>query len=59
MGEIPSEVWTFLGGLLGGGIAGSLLTLKFSKNQRVDGSGTTVDQSRSVAAGDIVGRDKK
>jgi len=40
-----------------GTFAGSLLTL-YVKNQRASGRSSVVDQSRSQAGGDIVGRDK-
>ncbi|MCL4677208.1 MAG: hypothetical protein KJ017_01285 [Alphaproteobacteria bacterium] len=53
------DLWNFIGGLVAGGIGGALLTLKFTKNQRANGSGTTVDQAKSTAGGDIVGRDKR
>ncbi len=49
---------TFVGGLLAGGIGGSLLTLRFGRSNRVIGSGTAIDQGGSSARGDIVGRDK-
>lgn len=54
-----SEIWTLLGGLISGLLGGSLLTLKLTKSQRVNGSGISVDQSKAKAGGDIVGRDKK
>ena len=53
-----SEIWSFLGGLVGGGIGGSLLTLRITSKTRVSGSGTSVDQRSASADGDIVGRDK-
>lgn len=59
MESVTFDLWNFLGGLVAGGIGGALLTLKFTKNQRTQGSGTTVDQSRSSAGGDVVGRDKR
>ncbi|MEE2943813.1 MAG: hypothetical protein VX444_01430 [Pseudomonadota bacterium] len=59
MENLTFDLWNFLGGLIAGGIGGALLTLKFTKNQRTNGSGTTVDQSRSSAGGDVVGRDKR
>jgi hypothetical protein len=48
-----SEIISFLTGLAGG----SLLTLYF-KNQRVNGRGRVVDQSKARAGGDVVGGDK-
>jgi hypothetical protein len=48
------EIGSFITGALGG----SLLTLKFTRQNRVQGSGTLVDQTRATAGGDIVGRDK-
>lgn len=59
MENLTFDFWNFLGGLIAGGIGGALLTLKFTKNQRTAGTGTTVDQSKSSAGGDIVGRDKR
>ncbi|MEO1190272.1 MAG: hypothetical protein AAFY02_00820 [Pseudomonadota bacterium] len=59
MENLTFDLWNFLGGLVAGGIGGALLTLKFTKNQRTTGTGTTVDQSKSNAGGDIVGRDKR
>lgn len=59
MQGLTFDLWNFLGGLVAGGIGGALLTLKFTKNMRTNGSGTTVDQSKANAGGDIVGRDKK
>ena len=53
------DLWNFLGGLIAGGIGGSILTLNLTKSQRANGSGTTSDQSNSKAGGDIVGRDKR
>lgn len=48
------EIGSFIAGALGG----SLVTLKFTRQNRVQGSGTLADQSRATAGGDIVGRDK-
>jgi len=59
MEMLAFDFWNFVGGLIAGGIGGALLTLKSTKNQRTNGSGTTADQSRSTAGGDIVGRDKR
>lgn len=59
MQGLTFDVLNFLGGLVAGAVGGALLTLKFTKNMRTNGSGTTVDQSKSSAGGDIVGRDKK
>lgn len=56
--QISFDLWNFLGGLVAGGLGGVMLTLKFSRSNRVIGSGNAVDQSRSTAGGDIVGRDK-
>jgi hypothetical protein len=61
MGEFllhhASEIWTFIAGLVAGGIGGSLITLRITR-QRVSGRGSITDQSGSAAGGDIVGRDK-
>jgi hypothetical protein len=54
-----SEIWTFLAGLIGGGAAGSLITYRVTRTNRVNGRGSVVDQSGSAAGGDIVGRDKR
>lgn len=50
-----SEILSFIAGLVGG----SLLTIAFKREYRIDGSGSVVDQSGAKASGDIVGRDKK
>lgn len=47
------EILSFIAGLIGG----SLLTFHFTRN-KVHGSGTVVDQSRSQAGGDVVGGNK-
>lgn len=57
-GQYSFEIWSFLGGLVGGGIGGSLLTLKMVRQNSVKGSGSVVDQSRTRAGGDIVGGNK-
>ena len=53
------ELWNFLGGLVAGGLGGSLITFTLSKTMRSSRGGNTVDQSEAIAGGDIVGRDKK
>lgn len=53
------DISSFLGGLVSGGIGGALLTLRFTKNFRAGTNGNAVDQSRTKAGGDVVGRDKK
>jgi hypothetical protein len=58
LSQHASEIWTFLTGLAGGGAAGSLITLRFMRQNIVRGSGTIVDQDRARAGGDIVGGDK-
>ncbi|MDI1345076.1 MAG: hypothetical protein PSV22_13375 [Pseudolabrys sp.] len=57
LSQHASQIWSFLAGIVGGGLGGSLLTVHFTRN-RVSGRGTVTDQSKSVAGGDIVGRDK-
>ena len=57
-GQYSSEIWSFVGGLVGGGIGGSFLTLRYTRQNRVIGGGSVVDQSGSKAAGDIVGGNK-
>ena len=57
--QYSSEIWSFLGGVVGGGISGSLLTLRYTRQNRVNGSGSIVDQSRSKAGGDIIGGSKR
>ena len=53
-----SEIGSFIAGLFGGGAVGSLITLRITgRNQALRG-GSITDQSRSVAGGDVVGRDK-
>jgi hypothetical protein len=63
MGEFisqhASEILSFLGGLVGGGAGGSLLTLRFSRQNKAWGGGSIVDQTNASAGGDIVGRDKR
>lgn len=53
-----SEIWSFIGGLVGGGIGGSLLTLRITRQNRIGSGGSIVDQGGARAGGDIVGRDK-
>jgi hypothetical protein len=53
-----SEIWSFVGGLLTGGIGGSFITLKISGRNVVQGGGSLIDQSSSSAGGDIVGGNK-
>jgi hypothetical protein len=48
------EIISFVTGALGG----SLVTFKFTRQNRIQGSGTIADQSKAQAGGDIVGRDK-
>ena len=50
-------IGTFIAGLIGGGVGGSLLTLRITGRNQVSGRGSIVDQSGSRAGGDIVGRD--
>lgn len=57
-GDYSSEIWSFLGGLIGGGIGGSFLTFRFDRQNRIGRDGKVVDQSRSQAGGDIVGGNK-
>jgi len=63
MGEMitthATQIWTFLAGLVSGGLGGSLLTLRFGRQYRASSQGSIVDQSRSSAGGDIVGGDKR
>lgn len=42
---------------LGGAVGGSLLTFQIMRN-RVQGSGTIIDQNRAQAGGDIIGGNK-
>jgi hypothetical protein len=56
--QYVSEIWSFLAGLSGGAVGGSLITLRISRHKRVSGRGSMTDQSGSSAGGDIVGRDK-
>ena len=57
-GEHSPEIWSFLGGLISGGVGGSLLTFRLTRTNKVSGSGSVADQSGAKAGGDIVGRDK-
>jgi hypothetical protein len=54
-----SDIVSFVTGLVGGGVAGSLITLHITRDKRVSGSGSLVDQSGASAGRDIVGRDKR
>ena len=54
-----SELLSFLAGIVGGGIGGSLIALHLTRDKRVSGRGSMVDQSGASAQGDIVGRDKR
>lgn len=58
LSQYASEIGSFIAGLAGGGAIGSLITLRIKGRNQVLGSGSVTDQSRSVAGGDIVGRDK-
>lgn len=62
MGEFfrvhASEIFSFLVGLAGGGTTGSLITLRFTRQNRITRGGSIVDQSKGSAGGDIIGRDK-
>lgn len=53
MGAYAADILSFILG----GFAGSLVTM-YVKNQRASGRGSVVDQSKSRAGGDVVGRDK-
>lgn len=53
-----SEIVSLIVGLLGGGIAGSLITIKNYKGKTAIASGRVVDQSNSRSRGDIVGGNK-
>jgi hypothetical protein len=56
--QYASEIGSFVAGAVSGA-AGALITLRIKGRNQVMGSGSITDQSRSVAGGDIVGRDKK
>jgi hypothetical protein len=53
-----SEILSFLGGLVSGGTAGSLITFRVTRQLRLSGSGRITYQSHARAGGDIVGGDK-
>lgn len=53
------DFWNFLGGVIAGGLGGSLLTIQISKKLKIKVRGNAVDQSQASAGGDIVGRDKR
>jgi hypothetical protein len=59
LAKYASEIWSFLAGLIGGGVGGSLLTIRFGRQNRASSGGSIVDQSRSSAIGDIVGGNKR
>jgi hypothetical protein len=54
-----TEIWSFLTGLAGGGIAGSFITYRITNTNRASNGSSVLDQSGSTAGGDIVGRDKR
>jgi hypothetical protein len=58
LSQHASEIWSFIAGIVGGGAGGSLLTLRLTRQNKVLGSGSIVDQGRARAGGDIVGGDK-
>lgn len=53
----PLAYW-FLGGFAAGGLTGSMLTLRITRQNRASHGGTIVDQSRAQAGGDNVGGNK-
>jgi hypothetical protein len=53
------DLTNFLTGLIAGGLGGSLITFRLTKNVQSGGNSNSVDQSRASAHGDIVGRDKR
>ena len=53
------DLWSFIGGLIGGGLIVHFINIRITKKQSTSGSGTTVDQSKSKVGGDQVGRDKR
>ncbi|MEM7290250.1 MAG: hypothetical protein AAF412_07790 [Pseudomonadota bacterium] len=53
------DLWSFISGLVGGSLVGSIVTYQVQKRLTSSGSGNVVDQSGGQAGGDIVGRDKK
>jgi hypothetical protein len=53
-----SEILGLLAALVAGGVGGSLITLRITRQNRVSGSGSVADQAGASAGGDIVGRDK-
>lgn len=59
MTELTFDLWNFIGGLVAGGIGGALVTLKLTKIIRSEGNGTSVDQTKVNAGGDVIGRDKR
>jgi hypothetical protein len=54
-----TEIWNLLAGLVGGGLAGSFITYRITSTNRASNGSSVLDQSRSTAGGDIVGRDKR
>lgn len=53
------DIWSFVGGLVSGGVVSSLITFNLTKTIKVEDGGYVVDQSGARSNGDIVGRDKK
>ena len=58
LAKYVAEIWSFIGGLAAGAVGGSLLTLRYTRTTSASGHGSIVDQSRTSAGGDVVGRDK-
>ena len=52
------EFWTAVSAFIAGAFSGSLLTLRFTRSYRANGSSRIVDQSRSRVGGDQVGGSK-
>jgi hypothetical protein len=50
-----SQIGSFFAGALGG----SLITLKVTRQNRLQGDGSLVDQSNARAGGNIAGRDNR
>lgn len=55
---VGDYLYWFFGGLAAGGLAGSLLTFKLTRQNRASDGSTIVDQSGARAGGDNVGGNK-
>lgn len=55
---VVQHLWTLLGTFVGGGVAGSLITLRITKKKHISSGGNTTDQSGARAGRDMIGGDQ-